>query len=357
MLTLDAIAEERGITSVDLVKIDVDGPDYDVLLGARRLLERARPTVIIEMSARQDAIYAFLKEEARVTYSSACPASRWCPVQWPLNLIAADTPIVIPARGALSGAQVSRAELAAVEPLGEARGRLDSHAAQPQHRPEGLGVEPLVAGLGGERSRMCSTFVRQVSTASGTNTLGEPRSPSYLGISYSRTRWSRNVFQASSATRRWSWWASPREGQKIRSGGPALEALELVLEPRPARGRSRPGTASSRSGRVGPSRKARARWPAPRAPAPAFALKHHPVAPSQRAAAADQVRGWSRRSRSRCRRSALRGRGRCSGPFRSAGELESQHRFGRRRQFRGRKTGCTGRPSRNRSMPSSSARR
>ena len=31
-----------------------------------------------------------------------------------------------------------------------------------------------------------------------TNTLGEPRSPSYFGISYSRTRWSRKVFQVSS---------------------------------------------------------------------------------------------------------------------------------------------------------------
>ena len=34
----------------------------------------------------------------------------------------------------------------------------------------------------------------------GTNTFGRPRSASYLGISYSRIRWSRKVFQVSSAT-------------------------------------------------------------------------------------------------------------------------------------------------------------
>jgi Methyltransferase FkbM domain len=102
MVTLDTIAEERGITSVDLIKIDVDGADYDVLLGARRLLERTRPTVIVEMSEKQDAIYALLKDELGYAHCVGMSGEPVVPGQWPLNLIAADQPIVIPARGALS---------------------------------------------------------------------------------------------------------------------------------------------------------------------------------------------------------------------------------------------------------------
>ena len=67
-----------------------------------------------------------------------------------------------------------------------------------------------------------STTSRAFSPASsseiGTKTLGAPRSPSYFGISYSRMRWSRHVFQVSSQTSRWSWWRSCRACVRIRSG-------------------------------------------------------------------------------------------------------------------------------------------
>src|SRR5262249_24351889 len=49
-----------------------------------------------------------------------------------------------------------------------------------------------------------STFRLDASSLIGTETFGVPTSPSYFGISYSRTRWFRNVFQVSSQTRRWS---------------------------------------------------------------------------------------------------------------------------------------------------------
>src|SRR4051812_44404163 len=47
-----------------------------------------------------------------------------------------------------------------------------------------------------------STLRRQVPSSSGTYVLGLNGLPSYLGISYSRIRWLRNVFQVSSARRR-----------------------------------------------------------------------------------------------------------------------------------------------------------
>jgi FkbM family methyltransferase len=38
--TIDAFCRERGITHIDLLKIDVEGAEYQVLLGARRMLEQ-----------------------------------------------------------------------------------------------------------------------------------------------------------------------------------------------------------------------------------------------------------------------------------------------------------------------------
>lgn len=46
-VTLDAFAEERRIVP-DLVKIDVEGGEIAVLEGARNLLDRARPLVVLE---------------------------------------------------------------------------------------------------------------------------------------------------------------------------------------------------------------------------------------------------------------------------------------------------------------------
>lgn len=40
--TLDTFCDENNITHVDLLKIDVEGAEYQVLLGARQLLERKR---------------------------------------------------------------------------------------------------------------------------------------------------------------------------------------------------------------------------------------------------------------------------------------------------------------------------
>src|SRR5690606_10785463 len=60
------------------------------------------------------------------------------------------------------------------------------------------GVNQRLLRCDAKTSIRWATLVRQTSSSSGTYTFGVSRSPSYLGISYSSTRWSRNVFHVSS---------------------------------------------------------------------------------------------------------------------------------------------------------------
>ena len=57
--------------------------------------------------------------------------------------------------------------------------------------------------------RKCSSRSRTLrSTVAGgraAKKFGDPKSPSYFGISYSRMKWLRQVFQVSSETSLWSW--------------------------------------------------------------------------------------------------------------------------------------------------------
>lgn len=48
--TLDAWAEGEGLTRLDLVKVDVEGAERAVLEGARALIERFRPTIVMEVN-------------------------------------------------------------------------------------------------------------------------------------------------------------------------------------------------------------------------------------------------------------------------------------------------------------------
>jgi FkbM family methyltransferase len=47
-LALDTFTKSADIGRVDLIKIDVDGSELEVLLGARNLIERDRPLLIVE---------------------------------------------------------------------------------------------------------------------------------------------------------------------------------------------------------------------------------------------------------------------------------------------------------------------
>jgi FkbM family methyltransferase len=61
--TLDRIILEQGDPAVDVVKIDVDGFEYDVLLGAKALLSRHKPALVMELSPTMLAERGYSDEE------------------------------------------------------------------------------------------------------------------------------------------------------------------------------------------------------------------------------------------------------------------------------------------------------
>ena len=46
--TLDTFAEEHSISHVDLIKMDLEGAEFEALLGAQRIIEACRPALILE---------------------------------------------------------------------------------------------------------------------------------------------------------------------------------------------------------------------------------------------------------------------------------------------------------------------
>lgn len=49
-ISLDYFCDSRGIERLDLMKSDVDGWDYELLLGAKESIRRFRPIVIAEVN-------------------------------------------------------------------------------------------------------------------------------------------------------------------------------------------------------------------------------------------------------------------------------------------------------------------
>jgi len=65
MIEVDVVTLDGALASSDpeVIKIDVEGAERDVLLGARRLIERARPTVIFEHELESAALFGARPEE------------------------------------------------------------------------------------------------------------------------------------------------------------------------------------------------------------------------------------------------------------------------------------------------------
>ena len=52
-VTLDDFVGERGLQRLDLLKVDVEGHEFQVLAGARHVLRQFRPVLVLEFSERQ----------------------------------------------------------------------------------------------------------------------------------------------------------------------------------------------------------------------------------------------------------------------------------------------------------------
>jgi len=51
-LSLDRFVDDRGISSIDLIKVDIQGAELMFLKGARNVLQEMRPTLLMEVSPR-----------------------------------------------------------------------------------------------------------------------------------------------------------------------------------------------------------------------------------------------------------------------------------------------------------------
>lgn len=94
--TLDSLVEREGIERLNLIKIDVDGAEYPVLMGGVRTIKKFRPTLVMEMSpyvhAEQnqsfEALVALLQEYGY----SLQDASTWEPLPLRSDLLEALIP-------------------------------------------------------------------------------------------------------------------------------------------------------------------------------------------------------------------------------------------------------------------------
>jgi precorrin-6B methylase 2 len=86
-IAVDDYVERERIKRVDFIKVDVDGPDLQVLEGARSTLQRFHPIVVIEMTGEQAKIVALL--EGLGYQCTDMHGNDLVPGQWPENMLAA----------------------------------------------------------------------------------------------------------------------------------------------------------------------------------------------------------------------------------------------------------------------------
>ncbi|MDP2762171.1 MAG: FkbM family methyltransferase [Sideroxyarcus sp.] len=66
MVSLDSFSKRNDIVRCDLVKIDVDGIELDILMGATNLLENCKPIFIVETNSDKRIIDFFQKHEYQI---------------------------------------------------------------------------------------------------------------------------------------------------------------------------------------------------------------------------------------------------------------------------------------------------
>lgn len=57
-ITVDSLT----IPNVSLIHLDIEGYEYEALLGAKKTIEKWKPTIVLEMTEKQDQIYNFMEK-------------------------------------------------------------------------------------------------------------------------------------------------------------------------------------------------------------------------------------------------------------------------------------------------------
>jgi hypothetical protein len=53
LITLDSYVKNKEIKKIDFIKIDVDGGEYEIIMGAINTLKKFKPFILIELSSRE----------------------------------------------------------------------------------------------------------------------------------------------------------------------------------------------------------------------------------------------------------------------------------------------------------------
>ncbi len=98
LVTVDSVVD-NGIAPIQFLKVDTDGSDLEVLLGARAVLERDHPIVVVEMHRNAREIYDLLRA-CGYTFFQDFSRRPLRIGEWPENLVASVTEVAIPPKGA-----------------------------------------------------------------------------------------------------------------------------------------------------------------------------------------------------------------------------------------------------------------
>jgi hypothetical protein len=106
MVTVDSIVDRSTAAPVRFLKVDTDGSDYEVLLGATEVLTTHHPLVVVEMHRDQQAIYELLSSLGYVFFIDL-DGRPLVPGEWPNNLVASLSSVALPKRGAFLRANIN----------------------------------------------------------------------------------------------------------------------------------------------------------------------------------------------------------------------------------------------------------
>jgi hypothetical protein len=98
LVTVDQVVQKMAIGKVRFLKVDTDGSDYDVLVGATGMLRDTHPVVVVEMSEQKQDIFDLLCG-CGYKYFIGQNNKSIIPPQWPENLVASTEQVKIPERG------------------------------------------------------------------------------------------------------------------------------------------------------------------------------------------------------------------------------------------------------------------